>query len=214
MASFGAAVAAGFPAIEMDLRLTRDGHVVVLHDATVDRTTDGKGRISHLDWKEVAGLDTRDGPVPRLDDLMASLRAWDGLWNLEVKAPAALVGVLELAARHGLDSRSLVSAMDPEVLEEAQALAPHVPRGFIALGPIEEDDLDAARSAGARWINADHDYLDADEAARILGAGFRLGAYTINRADRAKELAALGVECVITDDEAVLAALGKPLAAW
>src|SRR5687768_2646765 len=53
LASFGAAVTAGFPAIEMDLRCTADGEVVVLHDAGIERTTDGRGRVDSMTWREL-----------------------------------------------------------------------------------------------------------------------------------------------------------------
>lgn len=214
VAAFGAAVAAGFPAVEMDLRRTVDDEVVVLHDATVERTTGGKGRVDTLTMRQVAELTTKDGPVPRLADLFGTLRAWDGLWNLEVKDPTALAGTLALVRQRGLEGRALVSAMDPAVLEQAQLLAPEVPRAFIALGPIEDDDLASARAAGCHWVNADHDFLDEEEANRVLDKGFRLGAYTVNDAARAKQMEALGASCVITDSAQVLAALGKPPAAW
>ncbi len=214
LASFGAAVTAGFPALEMDLRRTADDEVVVLHDATVERTTGGKGRVDGLLMRQVADLQTRDGPIPRLADLLAVLRGWDGLWNLEVKDPAALAGVLSLVRQRGLGERALVSAMDPQVLEQAATLAPDIPRAFIALGPIEDDDLAAAKIAGCRWVNADHDFLDVEEALRITSEGFRLGAYTVNDPARARELDGMGVECVITDTTEVLMGLGKHPAHW
>ncbi|MEK6985384.1 MAG: glycerophosphodiester phosphodiesterase family protein [Candidatus Thermoplasmatota archaeon] len=214
LAAFRAAAEAGFPAVEMDLRCTADDEVVVLHDATVERTTGGKGRVDSLTSRALAALATRNGPVPQLGELLAAMAGWNGLWNFEIKHPAALSGTLSLVRQRGLAGRALLSAMDPAVLEQAQLLAPEVPRGFIALGPLEDDDLAAAKVAGCRWVNADHDFLDADGVARIRQAGFRLGAYTVNDPARAAELVRLGVECIITDRREVLNEVGRPTASW
>jgi glycerophosphoryl diester phosphodiesterase len=214
LAAFGAAVTAGFPAVEMDLRTTADGEVVVLHDAALERTTDAAGRVDAVAWRDLQRASTRDGPVPRLGDLFASLAAWDGLWNLEIKARAALAPTLEIVRRAGLGRRALVSSMDAGILLEAHRLAPDVPRASIPLGPLDDSDLAAAREAQCSWINVDHDFLDGDELVRMREAGLRVGAWTVNDAARAAELAAAGVQCIITDRRDVGAAFrGRP-ASW
>jgi glycerophosphoryl diester phosphodiesterase len=210
LAAFGAAVAAGFPAFEMDLRTAADGEVVVLHDADLDRTTDGHGRIDAVTSGQLRSFETPDGPVPRLDDLLRSLCAWDGLWNLELKARSALAPTVELVRRHKLGPRALLSAMDTKVLAEAAALAPEIARAAIPMGPVDDSDLEKAKASGCTWLNVDHDFLDADEAQKVRAAGFRLGAWTVNDVARAQELVGMGVECVITDARAVGDALRGP----
>ena len=210
LAAFGAAVASGFPAFEMDLRTTADGEVVVLHDADLDRTTDGHGRIDAITSSQLQSFETHDGPVPRLDDLLSSLRAWDGLWNLELKAKTALAPTVDLVRRHKLGSRALLSTMDTKLLAEAAVLAPEIARAAIPMGPVDDSDLEKAKASGCTWINVDHDFLDADEAQMIRDAGFRLGAWTVNDVARAQELAGMGVECIITDARAVGDALRGP----
>ena len=213
LAAFGAAVAAGFPVLELDLHATRDGVVVILHDGSVDRTTDGSGRVDGMAWSKVQELETGEGGVPRLEDLFAMLRPWDGLYNLELKAPDALDGTMDLVARHKLAGRVCLSAMEPDILWAAQESWPDVPRAYIPLGPVEEDDLDLARDAACRWMNVDHDFLDPEVAAQVRNAGFRLGAWTVNDPTRALELVGMGVDCVITDTREVRAAV-PGAAAW
>lgn len=206
LAAFGAAVAAGFLAVEMDLHATRDNKVVIIHDGALSRTTDGEGEVGDLDLKEVQAFDTGAGPVPTLESLFLMLKAWDGNYNLEVKDPNALEGTLKLAAKH-VPGRFQVSSMSPGILLEARDLDPAATLALIPLGPIEEDDLEAAAAANCKWLNVDHDFLDPEEAARVKAAGLRLGSWTVNEPARAKELVALGVECIITDVRAVLDAL-------
>ena len=208
LASFQAAAQAGFKAVEMDLRTTADGEVVVLHDAGLERTTNGNGRVADMTYDDVRRHPTPAGPVPRLDDLLSALKGWRGVWNLEVKAAAATEPTLRLLAHHGMLGRAQLSSMDPKVLQRAGDLVPQVPRGLITLGPVEADELRLARALGCSWVNADHTELSAPVVSRAHAAGLHVAAWTVNDAERARLLAQWGVECVITDGRDVLKALG------
>ncbi len=205
--AFQAAAQAGFQAVELDARLTRDGEVIVLHDPSLARTTDGKSRVSDMRYDEVRGYATQHGPVPRLDDLLAALRDWRGVWNIEVKALAATEPAIHLLEHHGLTDRALVTSFDPSVLEIARGVNDAIARGLIVMGPIEQDEIDIAGELGCAWFNADHTDLDAKAVATLRDAGLKVGAWTVNDPVRAKDLATLGVSCVITDRRAVLHAL-------
>jgi glycerophosphoryl diester phosphodiesterase len=207
LAAFQAAADAGFRALEMDLRLTADGEVVVLHDAGLERTTDGNGRVADMRYDDLRRHPTPAGPVPRLDDVLSALGRWPGLWNLEVKATKATVPALHLAAHHKALGRTQLSSMDPRALEAARDEEPGVPRGLIALGPVEEDALDLAAELECRWVNADQAFMDKAAVDAMRAAGLRVAAWTVNDPARARELAAWGVECIITDTKDVLAAL-------
>ena len=208
--AFEAAIDAGFQVLEMDLRLTHDKQVIVLHDAGIDRTTDGNGRVRDFTYAELLDYDTGVGPLPLLDDVMTALEDAPVFWNLEVKAAAAVESTLTLVEEHGLEERALVSSMDPKSLQSARKRHPDVPRGLIVLGPPDEDDLAAATEAGCTWLNLDHDFVTPKVLERTRAAGFRVGVWTVNDPQRAIELAAHGVDCVITDRRDVLAAVPTP----
>ncbi|HJQ93978.1 MAG TPA: glycerophosphodiester phosphodiesterase family protein [Candidatus Thermoplasmatota archaeon] len=208
LAAFQAAATAGFTAIELDVRTTADNEIVVLHDAGIERTTDGNGRVADMRYDDVRRHPTPEGPIPRLDDVLSSMRDWHGLWNVEVKALRATEPALQLLEHHHAAGHAQLSSMDPRVLEEARRLAPDLPRGLISLGPVDDDYLTMAKELGCKWINADHGYMDKAAVDRMHAAGFRVGAWTVNDAARARELADWGVECVITDLRMVLEGLG------
>lgn len=209
VAAFQAAREAGFRACELDVRLTRDGEVIVLHDPALERTTiDGHGRIAEMRYDEVRASVTPHGPVPRLDDLFAAMKGWDAVWNLEVKAVQATEGTLALVQHHGMASRVLVSSFQPDVLAIARDAAPDVARALIVSGPVEAEELRMARDLGCRWLNVSHDDLDAATVQAIRDAGMRCGAWTVNDPATALALAQRGVSCVMTDGRPVLAALG------
>jgi glycerophosphoryl diester phosphodiesterase len=213
--AFGAAVAAGFPALEMDLHQTRDGHVVIVHDGALSRTTDGEGEVADLDLREVQAFDTGAGPVPTLESLFGLLEAWDGLYNLEVKDPGALEGTLKLAKAR-VPGRFQVSSMLPGVLLEARDLDRQAMLALIPLGPVEEDDLEMARESECQWVNVDHDFLDAEVMAMAQAAELKVGSWTVNDPATARSLVALGVQCIITDQADVWQALKStaPRASW
>lgn len=207
VAAFRAAADAGFRAIELDLQATRDGVPVVLHDDDLQRTTGTAGNAADLDAKELARRRTQHGPVPPLEDALRELRGWDGLWNLEVKAAAALAPTLELVERFGLRERTLLTCMDIEPLQEAMRRSPHLPRGLITVGWPDESDLEVAQSLECTWLMADEAFLDAGAVRHVASKGLLLGAWTVNDPARAIELAAWGAKCIITDVRAVLGAL-------
>lgn len=207
LAAFRAAAAAGFPAIELDLRSTADGEVVVLHDPGLERTTRGNGRVADMKYDDVRRHPTPAGPVPRFDDALAMMREWHGLWNVEVKAHRAIEPALHLLEHHHALGHAQVSSMDPRTLEKAAAVAPDVPRGLITLGPVEDDYITMAKELGCRWINANHAVITQALVERLHAEGLRLAAWTVNDVARASDLAKMGVECVITDTRSVHDAL-------
>ncbi|MFW6598387.1 glycerophosphodiester phosphodiesterase [Propionibacteriaceae bacterium Y2011] len=96
LAGFRRGVADGADQLEFDVRVSRDGHLVVMHDATVDRTTDGTGAVADLTWAEVRSLDAGNGErVPELREVWEAFPDVD--FQVEIKDPAALAGVLALA---------------------------------------------------------------------------------------------------------------------
>jgi glycerophosphoryl diester phosphodiesterase len=129
--SFRRAVAAGADAIEFDLRLTRDGKVVVLHDPTVDRTTDGRGTLGSRTLAEVRELDagyrfTRDRGrthpfrgqvirIPTFEEVISSFPETPFL--IELKEVQVAAAVRELIERRGISAKVLVDSAKPEALQ-------------------------------------------------------------------------------------------------
>lgn len=210
LAAFQAAATAGFQGIELDVRVTHDHELVALHDAGIERTTHGNGRVADLNYDELRAAQTPHGPIPRLDDVFSAMRNWKGLWNLEVKAVAATPALTHLVQHHDLMERSLVSSFDPAALAIAQAEAPDIPRGLIVAGPLDDEDLRAIRELDCTWVNVEATQLDEATVRRLQGHGLRVGAWTVNDPARARQLAAFGIDCVITDVRTVQAALGRP----
>ncbi|RLK47530.1 glycerophosphodiester phosphodiesterase [Microbacterium telephonicum] len=212
-----AALDAGYDYVEVDLQLTADRHIVLMHDATVDRTTDGRGRVSALTLAEVRELDAGSSfsarfagtAVPTADEFLAVLAAHHGraildlkgLWDSE--AAAALVAAVEA---HGLQDRVVVASFDARTLADIAARSAVIARLAI-LKRLPADVVAAARQAGVRGVVVDRKALQAqpDLVDRLHAEDLRVVVYTLNSDEQWGAATELGVDGIVTDDPRMLA---------
>ncbi|BBD08306.1 glycerophosphodiester phosphodiesterase [Desulfovibrio ferrophilus] len=155
LAAFEAALEAGADGIELDVTLSRDGRLVVIHDETLDRTTDGTGPVSALDWDELGDLDAgrwfdEAFAGQRLPSLSEVLDVVGGkmLVNIEIKPEAACVSadvpveqqVLDCVREHGLMDSVVVSSFDYSILLRLRGLDADLRLGTLFTG--EEENID------------------------------------------------------------------------
>lgn len=214
--AISAALAAGFDYVEVDVALTADRHPVLMHDATVDRTTNGHGRLSELTLAQVTALDagswfdaayagTRVPTFAEFLDVLApsgrrALIEMKGEWD----AAAVEAAVADLEAR-GLERRVAVSSFDARTLAMAGAASSVLPRLFI-LRHLPDDVVGAATVARVRGlIIARRALLERPEVVDELhAAGIRVVVYTLNSDTQWDAVTALGVDGIVTDDPATL----------
>ncbi|MET0296099.1 MAG: glycerophosphodiester phosphodiesterase family protein [Microbacterium sp.] len=222
--AISAALAAGFDYIEVDVALTADGHPVLMHDATVNRTTDGRGRVSGLTLTEIRALDAGSWfapayagtPVPTYTEFLDLLATTSQRAIVELKGAwdAASVSLItaELEAR-GLERRVALASFDARSLALADGTTGVTPRMLI-LRQIPVDVVQAAAEADARGILvsrkavlAQPDLVDAAHAA-----GIRVIVYTLNEDTQWDAVTALGVDGIVTDDPGTLSEWQKAVA--
>jgi glycerophosphoryl diester phosphodiesterase len=205
---FRRAVEAGYRYIETDVHATRDGKLVAFHDATLDRVTDGTGRIADLPWQDVrhARVAGRE-PVPLFEELLETLP--EVRWNIDVKAEHALRPLLELIGRTGAWDRICVGSFSEARVVRAQRLAgprlatSYGTRGVLGLR-LRSWGVPAAprRSAVAAQVPeaqsgiqvVDHRFVRAAHAR-----GVQVHVWTVNDPDRMHRLLDLGVDGIMTD---------------
>jgi len=212
LAAIRAGRAAGFRAFECDVQLSRDGVAFLLHDAQLQRTTDGRGRAAAQPWAALARLQAGpDEALPRLDAVLA-YAARHRLWlNIELKpAPgeARRVGsgvAREVAAALQRWPRlpcPLLSSFAPLALRaaRAQAQALHVSLPLALLAEHWRTDLPLrARRLHAVALHLHWRALSPARVRAAHAAGLAVRAYTVNRADCARRLRRIGVDGVFTD---------------
>ncbi len=177
--SFRRAVREGCDEIELDLRVTADGRLVVLHDATVDRTTDGSGAVADLTFDEVRALDAGSGEqVPTWAEAVAAV---DVRFQAEVKAEAAVPLLAEsLRADPDLARRTLVTSSHAKMLLAIRRELPDIETGLILGRPpavAEIITLTAAASAGTALCGIVG--LTVDGVVELHERGFDVTAWPV-----------------------------------
>jgi glycerophosphoryl diester phosphodiesterase len=213
---FHYAVDLGVSAIEFDIRLTADEQLVVIHDATVDRTTNGTGEIHTFTLEEIQALDARaifpDWPEPcrvptfaevlnvieSLPDLMIEIKD-DDSERLDITVPLVLAEI----ARRGLDDQVTITSFKTYPLEIAQRLAPHIRRGFIGAWDTR-DYLDTALRLGARQVDANHTTADRALVAEAKAMGLRVVAWPTNSQAELESVLTLQPDLFCTDRPSLL----------
>jgi glycerophosphoryl diester phosphodiesterase len=213
LAAFQRALDDGAPAIEFDVKLSADGHVVLIHDQTVDRTTDGHGRVSRLTLAQLKDLDAgswfdrafRGEQIPTLDEVFANF-GYRVFMNVELTNYGSpfdqlVPQVALLVKKHNLGDRVLFSSFFPHNLSAARRLLPGVPRGLLAY-PGWKGGLQ--RFIGRFMdLRAEHPFLGDVTAASVVSAharGRKVFAYTVNDPPEMRRLLELGVDGLFTDD--------------
>ncbi|MGE5468102.1 MAG: glycerophosphodiester phosphodiesterase [Ignavibacteria bacterium] len=209
LAGLRAAARLGCRGVEFDVMLSADGEPVLIHDETLERTTDGRGPVAAqplaalrlLDAGVRHGAPFRGEPIPTLDDALA-LCATLGLWaNVEIKPSTgreaetgAVVG-RRLAQRW--DGNGVVSSFSVEALAAARREAPSLAYALLSDGIPADWRGRLAAAACQAW----HCAADADPAAiaALAGTGVPVACYTVNSRERADRLFAAGAVAVFTD---------------
>jgi glycerophosphoryl diester phosphodiesterase len=230
LASFEEALRIGARIVELDVRLSRDGVAVVMHDATVDRTTDGSGRVNELAWSEIAALNAGTAhtplPVPALADVLEmvtgraavalELKNLPGEPGYDAASRGAVVRTtLAEVERVGFAGPVLVLSFDPLALADAKAIAPDVPTGFLTTQVLPPADaLQVAIEGGHQMVLPGTHALvpaGAEFVEQVHAAGLRVGTWTVDHPEELRMLLDRGVDAIASNDPEM--ALGV-LAEW
>ncbi|NLF67353.1 MAG: glycerophosphodiester phosphodiesterase [Chloroflexi bacterium] len=213
LAAFGLAAELGADGVELDVRLSADGEVVVIHDATVERTTNGRGRVRDLRTAELQALDAgMEQNIPTLDDVFLAFGP-SLLYNVELKDFGLTDGGLAVAVAdrieaYHLENQVVVSSFNPLAVRRARK---HLSRSTM-VAVIWEGGPRWLRHLGAR-AEADHPHyslVDEDYMVWARENGFRVHVWTVDEPAEAQRLAALGVHGIITNKpELIREALGR-----
>ncbi len=206
MRSFARAAELGVDAIELDVHLSRDGRLVIMHDETVDRTTDRAGAIADLDWAQLRTLDAGLGErVPELAEVWASFPEV-GL-QIEVKSAAATSAVLELVrAGPPRDRPTTITSFSADVVRQAVA-EPGPWRVGLVCGKDDQDKLEANLATGMDQLMINWAISDLPSAQGYKAAG-GVASVWISRepADVWRAMEQGWAETTVDDPEMALAA--------
>jgi glycerophosphoryl diester phosphodiesterase len=206
-AAFDLALAQGADVLELDVRPAADGHLVLVHDPTLERIAGDPTAVAALSRAALATLDALVRPEAFeafLDRYAAKARL---LIDLKDPAPEWETRVVDAVTRHGLQERAVVQSFDLEALRRLYAASP-----WLALAPLVPSAvaprtvLDAARPF-AQGIGIRHDFLDAALVRDARDAGLAVRAWTVDDPATMRRVLGLGVDAIVTNapDVAVMA---------
>ena len=221
------ALRVGADVIEFDLHATSDGVIVILHDATVDRTTDGSGVVRNMTYAELRQLDagyrfTRDGgatypwrgmgvTIPTLEEALALLDGVPITVEFKQVSPSIVDATIAMFESFGALDRAAFASFDSRPVARAREIAPEVPTAFDAQELVFFSAFDLEMPNGyeppAAVIQPPKVAVDAEFMEKARAVGVKVHPWTVNDAQEMQALIDLGVDGIFTDDPELLAAL-------
>ena len=213
LAAFRVGAAHGYRAFECDVKLSADGVPFLLHDATLERTTSGRGDAARLAWSDLSRFDAggwhgrvhAGEPMPSLDAIAAYCIRNGFALNIEIKPTpgheAETGRVVAHAAAQFWAAQAvppLLSSFAPQALQAARDAAPALPRALL-LDDLREGWMAEASALGVVAVVAHFRLMDASVIAALRASNMRALCYTVNELAEAERLIALGIDGLITD---------------
>lgn len=209
MLAFEKAVEAKADGIELDVQFSKDGQLVICHDETIDRTTNGKGHICDYTLEELKKFDASakfvgkygENRIPTLVEYFDMISKTDLETNIELKTgvneyPGIEKAVYEMIKEYKLQERVLISSFNHYSIMRMKEIAPELKTGFL----VEAWIMNAGaytESYGVDCYNPDYHNLTQPVVDEIKAHGRGIYCYTVNTAEAVADLAKKGVDCVI-----------------
>jgi glycerophosphoryl diester phosphodiesterase len=211
MAAFRLAVEQGADWIELDIHQTADGHLVVLHDLTLERTAGDRRPVKTLALEQIKKFDVglwwdkayRDERVPTLDEVLVFAENRIKV-QIEIKRGSSLYPgiekrLIEIIARHRAENRIAVSSFDIDALKTVRELDNKIPLGLLTRKTRPQDILGEAESLKVRSIHISTQRLSKTLLTQAHLSGLPLYAYTVNRPSLMKRYLAMGTDGLFTN---------------
>ena len=212
LAAIREAILVGADMAEIDVTLSSDGEIVVIHDETLDRTTNGSGEVAQFTLEELRDLDAGSWFDPRfagerIPTLEEVLEAVDGkiLLNIEIKSEAVERGiaaeVVATVERLGMTDRIVISSFSPAALEQVKSVAPDFTTAVLYNSKVHGglDAVNIVEGLEASVFNIKRTRLTRKMLKRCRENGVPIGIYTVNNPRHMRKLIKKGVAAVFTD---------------
>jgi glycerophosphoryl diester phosphodiesterase len=211
------ALSLGVDRVEVDVHLSRDNELIVMHDETVDRTTNGTGRVGDLSVSQIKQLDAGLGErVPTLPEVIDACReAWERqhpepgargtetLLQIELKGEGTVGPTVEQVTHHGIVSRVVLTSFHAERVVQAKQLLPGAIFGLLT-SSLDPDPIAVALQTGASAVHLRHDLATPEWVQRVRAAGLQARVWNIDEAERMKWAIAMGVDGIGTNNPQLL----------
>lgn len=212
IAAFAKAIEAGCKTIELDVQLTQDSVPFVIHDPTIDRTTNGRGKIIDIPSDELCvysaayedkfGSDFIEERVPSLEDALEFLKG-EAQVLIEIKEESVFPdrqdiekGVVDLVKQHGMLNDTMVISFSSEALRRVKALEAGVQIGFLASRHAPDQGLATAVDLGASLLLYHRSQIDSSRVDAAHAKNIQCAIYTVDAPEELAQYIAMGIDAV------------------
>lgn len=205
--------------VETDVHVTKDGELVLCHNGTVDKTSNGRGRISDMSLSDLKRFDFgswfgrrfKNTTIPTLDEFLQTMKDTAvSVLNIELKPQKGgrldfVDTVIQKAKEYGLADKLFISSFDYRILDKAKSLEPCVRTGYLypAMGDIIKRKLfspmNIVRKYNIDYLLPHQGYVSKKLIEKAHDAGKRVAVWTVNKLETAEKLSHWGADGVITD---------------
>jgi glycerophosphoryl diester phosphodiesterase len=197
LAAFRLALGLGADLVELDVHRTKDSHIIVIHDDSLDRTTDRAGKVRDLTFSEIRKADAGKGErVPLFHETLDLMMGRTTIL-VEIKPEDITADVVQTIKDVGAQNSVVIQSFHPAVVAQAFALAPEMPRGFlIGRGPVLASQ---ASATGASVVVPSYSLLNEETVQAVHAHGMMLWTYTVDEEETMQQMIDLGVDGIITN---------------
>lgn len=208
------AIGLGADYVELDVRITKDGQIVLIHDRTLNRTTNGRGELWDFTLEELRGLDAgswfggefRGEPIPTLREVIELVKGRVRL-NIEIKVsreePEIVGKVVDIVRSEKFEKDCMVTSFTSEIVEEIKEIAPDIRTGLIFGRDYPADVFEGSWEV----LSCNQDVVDEEFVARAKNSGKLIHVWTVDEEDVMRRLIGLGVDGIITNRPDLLKAV-------
>lgn len=209
MLAFEKAIAEGVDGIELDVQLTKDGEVVIIHDETIDRTTNGKGYVVEYTYEELSKFDASYiytgkmgfNKIPTLREYFELVKDLDIVTNIELKTgineyPGIEEKVWDMIKEFGLQDRIIISSFNHFSVMRMKKLAPEMKYGFLS----EDWIIDAGKYTHSHGVQCYHprfNNLIPEVIDELKSYGLEINTWTVNKEEDMRYLISHGIDAII-----------------
>ncbi len=199
LAAIRAGISLGVDFVEMDVQRSADGRLVVMHDARVNRTTDGRGLVSAMTWEELRRLDAGGGErIPSVEEALAAAARGGAGVMLEVKMPGIAGELYRVVQASGFSGPVVYASFLPAEILDIHRLGPRA-KTLALMERIPRRGAALALDAGATLVGPNYRFVTARGIRALHDAGLQVWLFTVNQPRQIARALALGADGIISD---------------
>lgn len=199
--------------VEIDVHHCKSGELVVIHDETVERTTNGTGRVADLTFHEIRRLDAGKGErVPILQEVIDTVRD-QIILQIELKGPGTAAAVVEHIRRNAMEREIVVTSFHADRVQEAKTAIPELKVGLLA-SHLDNSPLEVARQMGASALHLHHSKVSPEIVRQAHEMGLELRVWNIDDEPRIREVVPMSVDGIGSNRPDLLIKVLTELGLW